>query len=147
MDAEDDLIAAAAPTALVKIAAVAMGLSGVLVALSGLQVAGGFFAYVWLEALAYALLGLGVAQVVLAALVYRARAWAAYLGAANGVLMALAITGWFIATLGSFFSCLVVIAIPVSGLAALLAVAAVFPVRRAAEARQRLADEGLNLGL
>lgn len=144
-DADADL-EKAEPSALVRLAAVAQALTGLLVGLCGLQLVGSLLG--WPRFVPWVQLALGPLQLYLGAMVFRARPWAAFAGAGLGGVAALLMVGWlvFLASRAAF-SCMVFVTAPLSVLSALLAVAAIGGVSQTAEARRRLADQGMNLGL
>lgn len=144
MDAD---IQAAEPSILVKLAAAVQGVSGLFVALSGLQLLDVTWRASWANYVPPFLCVIGVTAIFFAAMQYRARGWAAFASAALGVITALTMLGWLFYTLTSVMSCIMYFAIPLSGLSAILAFVAIGPIRRTAEARQRLSDRGMNLGL
>ncbi|MBX3274912.1 MAG: hypothetical protein KF729_31905 [Sandaracinaceae bacterium] len=138
---------AAEPSAIVKLAAAVQGVTGLLVALTGLQVIDVTWRADWANWVPRLLIVLGVGAIGLAAMQYRARRWAAFASGANGIVVALAVLGWLFYTLTSVLSCLMYFTVPLSALSALLSLLAIGPILKTAAARQRLADAGLSLGL
>jgi len=61
--------------------------------------------------------------------------------------MAVLMVSFVIYALTSVMSCMMYMAVPLSGLSTILSAIAVGAVRDTAAARQRLADGGMNLGL
>lgn len=146
-DLSDADLKAAEPSMIVKMACVAQGLTGLVVALSGVQLFGvRSFEYAFVRMVPYFFLVSGVVQIAVAAQVFRARPWAAYFGAAHGAVVALGMVGWLLFTLGDLMSCMQYVGTPLSVLSAILAVVAIGGVRHTAAARQRLADQGTPLG-
>lgn len=138
----------AEPVALVKLAAAAQALSGLFVALCGLQLVGGRWTIPMLGLVPYLMMTCGVLQIVVGAQYYRARTWAAYTGAGLGVFVGLVMGAWApFSFVSGVFSCMVLIAAPVAILSAVLAIAGIGGVRTTAGARQRLSDQGMSLGL
>lgn len=144
MDAD---IASAEPPILVKLAAAVQALAGLFVALSGFQVLDVTWRAEWANFVPPFLVVMGLSSIGLGAMQYRARTWAAFASAIVAGLVALAMLGWLFYTFTSVVSCIQYLAVPLSGLSAILALVAIGPIRRTAEARQRLSDRGLNLGL
>ncbi|MEC7524697.1 MAG: hypothetical protein VYE22_32760 [Myxococcota bacterium] len=137
---------AAEPSMIVKMACVAQGLTGLVVALSGVQLLGLRSVHSVVEMVPWFLIASGVAQIAVAAQVFRARPWAAYVGAGHGGVVALAMVGWLFYAFPNILSCMQMIGTPLSVLSAILAVVAVPGVLHTAAARQRLADQGTPLG-
>lgn len=144
MDAD---IQAAEPPILVKLAAAVHALTGLFVGLTGLQLLGARFVATWANFVPPFLLAIGLAAIVFAAMQYRARGWAAIASGVLSVITAITMLGWLFYTLTSVLSCIMWLAIPLSGLSAILNLVAIGPIRRTAQARQRLSDRGMNLGL
>lgn len=144
MDAD---IQAAEPPIVVKLAAAVHGMAGLFVGLVGLQLLGVTFRAGWANFVPPFLCVLGLTGIFLAAMQYRARGWAGIGSAILGVVAAVTMLGWLFYTLTSVLSCIVYVAVPLSGLAAILNLIAVGPILKTAQARQRLSDRGMNLGL
>jgi hypothetical protein len=147
IDISEADVKAAEPNVLVKLAAAAQALTGLFVGLCGLQMVGLRFGEPMLRALPYVLMVGGVLQIVLASRVYRARVWAAFSAATLGGLLALVLVSWFFYSFGALFSCMVMLAVPLSLLSAVFSAVALGPVRKAAAARERLDSQGISLGL
>lgn len=148
LDAHDADVKATQPTLVVKLAAAVQALTGVFVGLSGLQLVGiVFYRHPILNALPWTLMISGVALIVIAARVFRARAWAAIAGVVIAPALALLLGFWAIYSFGDVFSCVLMLAIPLTLIATGLGALAIGPVRRATEARERLDAQGFNLGL
>lgn len=147
---EDADIRAVEPIAIVKIAAAAQAMMGVLVALTGLQMTGiyGYGSLEWIEYVPYAQMPIGVGLVFLATMVFRARTWAALGGAVACAVVTLLMGAWdFFCITQELFSCLSLLSFPVGCLATILAFVAIGPVKVAAAARARLSAQGMGLGL
>lgn len=138
---------AAQPSVLVKIVSVALGIAGLLAALSGLQVIGVRWRDPMMGALSMTILIAGALQVVMAFQYFRARPWAAFTGAALAAVLALLMAAWLFLTFPGMLSCMVVVAVPATAIAAILSLVGIGSVRATARARQRLADDGMSLGL
>jgi len=145
--AMDSDISEAEPALLVKAASVVQGLCGLFVALNGVQLVGVSFRIELLDFAPYVQIACGVAQIGLAAMQYRARPWAGYASAVFGVTVAVMMVAWLAHLLSSVLSCIMYLAVPLSALNMILAGVAIPPLLRAARARQRLADRGMDLGL
>ncbi len=144
---DDDLMTAGTPTGLVKAASIVLALAGVFVALTGAQVLGTRFYVEWANAVPPALLALGLCLIPAALSTFRGSMLAAILAVTFGGLAFLLCSGWFIYTFGTVFSLMNVLAVPMAGLGALLGLLAFPHVRKMAQAKQRLADQGMSLGL
>ena len=142
-------IQGADPPPLVKFAASLQGVTGLLVALLGLQMwsASIHGRAAWVEYVPFWLMLLGVAGLAMASAQFRARRWAAIGSAALASLTALSMVAWFLYVGFSVISCFMLVGVPLSCLSALLSLAAIGGVLSTAAARQRLADRGVDLGL
>jgi hypothetical protein len=141
-------VSAAQPNVVVKLSAALYALTGVFVALCGLQlVSFEFYEYPILAALPYVLIGGGAGLLYLGTRVYRARTWAALgaLGLAPALLLVLG--GWIAYSVTAVFSCMVLLSLPLLVLSCVLGAVALGGVRRAAAARARLDAAGMSLGL
>lgn len=147
-EADRDLAHADAPMT-VKSSAALTAMSGLFVMLCGLQLLGMRFYPEWIGYVRYVQITLGIAQIFVGAMTFRARPWAGYVNVGLGVVTALGMIAWFFFFLFGLvgLSCMVWMTPPISVLAAILAVVAVPGLRRTAAARQRLSDRGLGLGL
>ena len=143
---EDDLIVAAATPTEVKAAAAFVALAGLFVALTGLQVVSVRWVEAWRNVIPMFFLAVGVALVPIGAALYRGRFGAAIAGLALCTLCVLATCTWFVATWGSVFSLMNIAAVPLSVLGALLSGLSLPGTRKMAQARARLADEGMDVG-
>lgn len=135
------------PGALAKVGALGQALSGLLIALCGLQLVSLHSRFAILNALPYVLMLSGVALIVLAAQVYRVRVWAACVAAGLTPLLTLIMSAWVIVAFAEVFSCLVMVTMPCVPLTSILGVLAIGGVRRAAAARAKLDAAGMGLGL
>ena len=135
------------PSALVKMAAAVQALAGLFVGLTGLQLVGTRWVAGWPDYAPYVLLALGASHVFLGATVFRARNWAAVTSAGLGVVTALVMIGWLFYVFTTIMSCILYVAVPFAVLNAILSFVALSGVRTTAEARRRLAEQGMNLGL
>lgn len=139
---------AAEPPGVVKIAAAVQALAGLFVGLCGLQVVTGVvWAHAWMGAIPYVLLLIGGGAIFMAANQYRARAWAGVGSAVYDAVLALVATGWGMFSFTGMFSCMTVVAVPLALLSGLLSLLAMKGVKDTADARRRLADQGMGLGL
>ncbi|HEY1697760.1 MAG TPA: hypothetical protein VGG39_36620 [Polyangiaceae bacterium] len=145
--AEDD-IAAASPPVLAKAAGGAIALAGGVVGLTGLQtmmlghLRSPYSLIPWL------LVALGLSNVVLGAVVFRARMWGALCATGATLLLALASGGWFVVSITHGLFSLYGFASPfLSATALVFAVLALGPCQRASAARARLHAQGMNLGI
>ena len=150
MSPEDDAndLRLAEPSSVVKAASAVNAIAGLFIGLTGLQMLGARFGAEWLKAVPWLLLVLGVGQLALGAMIFRARLWAGLGACVVAPLNTLLIVGWvgFMASQGAF-TCIGVVAAPACVLASIGAFAALAGVRATSAARQRLADQGLSLGL
>lgn len=147
-DTTDADVRAAEPSALVKIAAAAQAMAGGFIALCGLQLVGiRSYNYPIVGALPYVLMIGGVGLLALSTRVYRARMWAAVSACGLAPLLALVLVAWAIFSYGQILSCMLFCTLPLSFLASVIGLAALGSVRAAANARRRLAEQGMNLGL
>lgn len=144
---DDDLATAAAPSLEVKGAAATFALAGLFTTLTGVQILGVEWMASWMNAGRFVFLGMGVALFVLGLRIFRGDALANLVGVGVAAVAALVGAGWFIATFGSILSLMNVLATGLCGLATLLALLALRHTRRMADAKARLADEGMSLGL
>jgi hypothetical protein len=93
-------------------------------------------------------LGLALPTIVVGAMLFRARAWAALAAIALSFALFLLSVLWLVATFaGGLFSVLALGAPVASAAAFVMSLLALGPSRRAARARQRMRERGLNLGL
>jgi hypothetical protein len=144
---EDDILAAAPPF-LSRVAGGIVALAGVVVALTGLQTllivtVRGFFAVA-----PYVLLLLGAGEVVLGAVVFRARVWGALVAAGTSLVLVILSAVWLFFSFGHGLLSLFALTAPFgSGAAAVLAFLAIEPSQRASAARARLREQGMNLGI
>ncbi len=145
--AEDD-IAEAVPPPIARVAGGLVALAGAVVALTGVQtmmiarIRGPFASTPWV------LLLLGVPHLLLGAMVFRARAWAALVSIVGTALLALTSGAWLVFSLGHFLFSLYALGSPMAAVAALvLSLVALGPCQRASAARARLREQGMNLGI
>lgn len=147
-EADADLAQADAPMT-VKLSASLTAISGLFLMLCGLQLLGARFYPEWIGYVRYVQITLGLAQIYVGAMTFRARPWAGYVNVGLAAVTALGTTAWFFYFLFGLaaLSCMVWVTPPIAVLAAILSVVAVPGLRRTAAARQRLSDRGLGLGL
>jgi len=146
MNSDDDLIAAASAPTEVKAAAAFVTLGGLFVALTGLQVISVNWHDEWRNLAPYLFLGIGGLMVPTGAILYRGNPKAALLGLILCTFAMFGTCGWFMGTWGSVFSLMNIAAVPMAVIGAVLCGLSVPATRKMAAARERLADEGLNLG-
>jgi len=146
--ATEDDIAAAVPPLSARIAGGAVALAGAVVGLTGAQTLLIVTVRGPMAAAPYALGVLGLAEVVLGVVVFRARAWATVLAIASSALLTIASSVWLFFSVGHFLFSLFALGAPfVSVAAGVFAMLAVGPSQRATAARERLRAQGLNLGI
>jgi len=146
MTDDDDLVAAAATPMEVRAGAAFMALGGLFVALTGLQVISVTWHEGWRNLVPYVFLAVGGLMVPTGATLYRGSHRSAILGLALCTVATLGTCGWFVTTWGSVFSLMNVAAVPMAVIGAVLCGLSLPATKKMAEARERLADEGLNLG-
>jgi len=146
MTSDDDLMAAASTPTEVKAAAAFVALGGLFVALTGLQVISVTWHDEWRNLAPYLFLGMGALMVPTGAILYRGNPKAALLGLLLCTFSMFGTCGWFITTWGSVFSLMNIAAVPMVVIGAVLCGLSIPATRKMAAARERLADEGLNLG-
>lgn len=144
---EDDLEIAGSATAKVKAAVVCTIMGALFLLLTGVQLIGTVFRADWMNIPKYVFLGSGVLLIGLSVRTFRGRLTDAIGASALSPLACLAAALWFIVTFGSILSLMNVFAVVMLGVATLLQFLAFSDVRRMSAARQRLADDGLSLGL
>ena len=144
---EDDLEVAGTPSGNVKAAVVCTIMGGLFLLLTGVQLLGMVFRADWMNIPKYAFLGVGALLVGLSVRMFRGRVMAAVGASVLTPVACLAAALWFIVTFGSVMSLMNVLAVVMLGVATLLQWLALSDVRRMSAARQRLADDGLSLGL
>jgi hypothetical protein len=147
MGAEDDILSAT-PPALVRVAGGLVLFAGAMAVLTGGQV---FLVAVMrgpLAAVPYLLVGAGALDAFFGLMVFRARDWAAIGAVAvSGILMLLAF-GWLVVSFGGGLFQMYAMISPFAAAAALaMSIASLGPCRRATAARERLAAQGMNLGI
>ncbi|HEY8041906.1 MAG TPA: hypothetical protein VIF15_19010 [Polyangiaceae bacterium] len=145
--AEDD-IADATPPLLARVAGGVVALAGAVVALTGAQT----LLFVTIRGPAamapYVLVALGVPEIVLGTLIFRARAWAALIAIGGTILSSLASAAWLVFSVGHYLFSLYALMAPVFAVSSLVfAILALGPCQRASAARARLRAQGLNLGI
>jgi hypothetical protein len=141
-------VSLAAGTWKVKAAAALMGLTGLFLGFTAIQLFTSRFIRELLELVPWVHLGFAIALVVLAAMTYRARTWAAACGTfvAGSALLASGV--WELYALAhGIFSLLGLLSVPAALGATLLGVLAIGDAHRATAVRKALADEGIDLGL
>lgn len=146
-DASED-IAAASPPTLARLAGGGVALAGVVVGLTGAQTLAMVSIRGPLAAAPWVLLLSGITELVLATFVFRARARAALLAIVWSFGMVLSAGGWLFVSLTHGLFSLYALGGPGVALgAAVLALLALGPSRRASEARARLKAQGMDLGI
>lgn len=145
--AEDD-IAAATPPLLARVAGGVVVLAGLVVALTGVQttmIVRLFWPFAigpWLQ------MGLGLPALVVGALVFRARAWAALVAIGLMLLLTLVGAGWLYVSVTHGLFSLFAVGSPFVAMGALvLSILSVGPCQSATDARARLAAQGMSLGI
>jgi hypothetical protein len=148
IDAAANDIAEATPPTVARVAGGVVGLAGVLVVLTGAQslamvnVRGIMWVAPW------ALVVAGGAEVVLAALVFKARASAVVGAVAVSFLLLVLAGAWLVFSVAHGFFQLYAFGAPcVAIAAAVMALLALGPSQRASAARQRLKEQGMDLGI
>ncbi len=133
----------------VNAAAALNGMSGVIAFLSGIQfTTSASFHDPLYNVVPWSLVVFGVVQLGLALLVMRNHHGATIAASFVAPLVTLIAVGWAgLAWSNGFGSFLAIIAIPLAGSADILAPLALGPTRRARDARRRLQDSGLDLGV
>ena len=144
---EDDLQLAGTPSGKVKAAVVCTIIGGLFLLLTGVQLIGTVFRADWMNIPKYAFVGVGVVLIGLGVRTFRGRVMAAVGATVLTPIATLAGALWFIVTFGSIISLMNVFAVMMLGVATMLQWFALSDVRRMSAARQRLADDGLSLGL
>jgi hypothetical protein len=146
-NAEDD-IAEAAPPALARVAGGSVGLSGLVVGLTGVQTMAMVTIRGGLAVAPYVLFALGATHLVLATFVFRARLWAALGAVAGCFVQSVASGAWLYVSVTHQLFSLYALAGPFVSLgAAGVALLAVGPCQRASAARERLKAAGMDLGI
>jgi hypothetical protein len=143
---EDD-VAAAVPTALVRVSGGMIALAGGVVGLTGVQTL--MFTMRGPIALApYALIGVALPHLVLGVMVFRARAWAALVAIGGCFLLSLVSGAWLVVAIGHLLFSLYALLAPVASVVALVfAFLGLGPSQRASAARARLKAQGMDLGI
>jgi hypothetical protein len=141
-------VSVAAGTWKVKAAAALMGMTGLFLGFTGLQLFTIHFRNPALELVPWAHLNFAAALVVLAAMTYRARTWAAIAGTLIGALALLGASVWQLYGMAhGIFSLLGLLSVPAALCATILGAIAIGDARAATKVRRQLADEGMNIGL
>ena len=131
--------ALAVPGLLVKIAALVQGVTGIFVAMSGVQLVAFFHLDTWVQFLALMLVLVGGTTAVLAAFTGQGRDWAAGLSVLLMGLQVLLAVGWCLYALYiGLLSVLAIMGAALTLLAAPLALAAVPGAMKASAARRQL---------
>ena len=144
---DDDLTIAATPNVEVKGAAACFAIGGLFLVLTGVQILGLRWYASWMNLGKWAFFALGALTFVLGLRIFRGDARANAIGVGVAGIDALFGAGWFVLTFGAILSLMNVLAVVVCALAAVLAIFSLKHTRRMSEARARLADEGMSLGL
>jgi hypothetical protein len=146
-DAERDIVEASPPR-IARIAGAAVALAGVLVFLTGAQTLAVVSIRGALGLLPWALAVLGAGELVLASLVFRARAWSVVAAVAASFVLMMAAGVWLIVSLSHGLFQLYAFGAPFASLgAAVMALLAMGPSQRASAARARLKQQGMDLGI
>lgn len=147
MAAEDDILSAT-PAAIVRVAGGLVLFAGAMALLTGGQV---FLAAVVrgpLAVIPYFLVGAGVLDAFFGLMVFRARDWAAIGAVAVSALLMLVAFAWLVLSFGGGLFQMYAMIAPFAAAGALgLSVASLGSCRRATAARERLAAQGMNLGI
>ncbi|MCB9555086.1 MAG: hypothetical protein H6707_03205 [Deltaproteobacteria bacterium] len=142
----DDQLAALRPSGLVKAAAVAIGFSGGVLLLGGVQLLIAVRLPSKLIVVPYAMALIGLLCFVVALKIYRLRPWAPIAGMLLSVLICIAMGLWFLFSSARGFISLLALGSPLcSAIAAVLSAFAIGPARQAAATRARLAKDGLDV--
>lgn len=146
-DGDDDL-RHVNPT-LPKVAAAFTFLAGVLAALNAIQtLTSVVIRSTFWSLIPYALIAIGAAIVFIAKNVFTARRWAALAAIVASAVLVVASAAWLYFAVTNGFIALYAIWTPMAGLLAIALCAASLPAcDRATNARERLAAQGMNLGL
>jgi hypothetical protein len=146
-DAERDIAEAAPPTS-ARIAGGVVALAGALVLLTGVQTLAVVSIRGALGLAPWALVVLGAVELMLATLVFRARAWSVVGAAAVSFVLMTAAGLWLMVSLSHGLFQLYGFAGPFVSLgAAVMALLAMGPSQRASAARARLKQQGMDLGI
>ncbi len=146
-DAERDIVEASPPR-IARIAGAAVALAGVLVFLTGAQTLAVVSIRGALGLVPWALAVLGAGELVLASLVFRARAWGVVAAVAASFVLMMAAGVWLIVSLSHGLFQLYAFGAPFASLgAAVMALLAMGPSQRASAARARLKLQGMDLGI
>ena len=147
-DPEPNLIAEAATPMIAKLAAAGVVLTGVLIALTGVQTMLAVTIRGALAASPWALLVIGSAMTYFGAMVYRARFWGAVAATGASAVGFIAAALWaFFSFSHGLYSLFALAALPLSIAAVAAAALSIVPCQRASAARAKLASQGLDLGL
>lgn len=140
-----------APTIAVRGAAGLHVVSGLYLLLSAVQLLTTvvFFGELWLvQVLNWALIPMGIGQIIVGAQLIRMRTPWAVVATVVGFLIALLVTGWMIANVAfTIFSCMQLGALIFAWSAAMLSPLTIGAVARASKARKKLEEGGMGLGL
>ena len=140
-----------APSLAVRGAAGLHVVSGLYVLLSAVQLLTSvvFFGALWMvQVLNWALIVMGVAQIAVGAQLIRMRTPWAVIATVFGFALALLVTGWMIANVAfTIFSCMQLGALVFAWSAAMLSPLTIGAVARASQARKKLEEGGMGLGL
>jgi hypothetical protein len=146
--ATEDDIAAAVPPMAARVAGGVMVLAGFVVGLTGAQTLAIVTVRGPMSPAPYVLAMLGVAELVLGVVVFRARAWGTVLAIASGAILTIASSVWLLFSVRHGLFSLFALAAPFASVAAgVFAALAMGPCQRATEARDRLRAQGMNLGI
>jgi hypothetical protein len=144
---EADIAAAGSPV-LARVAAGVLLLASALVALTGIQTTMIVHIYGVAAVAPYILIVLGVAGLVLAVPLFRARAWSAIAATVIAAALVLSTSGWLVFSVSHGLFSLYATMAPFCATGALVVTAlSIAPCVRATEARDRLAARGMSFGL
>lgn len=149
MEALDHIdVSQAAGTWRVKAAAALLGITGAFLGFTSVQLFSTRFTRELLELVPWVHLNFAAALVLLAAMTYRARTWAAVGGTLVAGTAFLAAAGWQLYAMAhGVFSLLGVASVPAALAAAISSAVAIGDAHRATAVRKQLEDAGMNLGL
>jgi hypothetical protein len=149
VDALDQIdVSEAAGTWKVKVAAALLGVTAALLAFTAIQLFTIRFTRELLEIVPWVHLNFAAALIILAAMTYRARTWAAVGGTVVGGLAFLCTAGWQLYAMAhGVFSLLGLASIPAALAATAFSAVAISDARRATTVRKQLDAAGMNLGL
>lgn len=143
----DDEVSATEPNGVVKAAGGLQAAAGVMLAFAGFQLKlVGLTGKPWVMTVPWLMIFAGILTVFFAVKLFKTRSWAAIGGTVlNGIIL-LGMGGWVLLSLASGFFSLIASLVPMLALAGtVLGAIAIAPCLRAAEARRRLQDAGIDM--